>query len=209
MLWTYHHLFDYSVVNGLSPFFHCNWLKAVVVNVLILYICPDVLRFLRESLPRLAWWQRRVCVFLILIDAVLLLSKKARIHTPHTIPPQLMYKCPFPSWSLLIVLKFFLSVWRCYPFQWLLGNINIFLEIVGYLYYLVYCSSFAWWLLLPFRFSPWLVCKSCLYRIGINPLSSVLQIFGPVLSFVYWLCSPANSWRMVAANCVSSAQRTS
>ena len=152
-----------------------------------------MLRFLRESLPRLARWQRRVCVFIVLIDVVLLLSKKLRIHTPHTVPPQPMYKCPFPSWSLLIVLKFFLSVWHCYPFLWLLGNINVILEIVGYLYCFVYCSSFAWWLLLPFRFSPWLVFKSCLYRIDINPLSSVLQISGPVLSFVYWLCSPANS----------------
>lgn len=65
----------------------CNWLNAVAVNVLIPCICPYVLRFLQESLPRLAWLQTRGYVFLILIDAALLLSKKARIHTPHPAPP--------------------------------------------------------------------------------------------------------------------------
>lgn len=167
-----------------------------------------MLRLLQESLPRLGWLQRRVYVSLILIDAILLLSKKARIHTPHPAPHQPVYSCPSPTWSLLIVMKLFLSVWHCYPFPWLLGNISVFLEIV-YFYRFVYCSSFAWLLLLPFRFSPWLVCKSCLYRIGINPLLSVLQIFGPVISFVYDFAYQPIHWRVIMANWVSSAQRTS
>lgn len=150
----------------------CNWLNTVAVNVLIPCICPYVLRFLQESLPRLAWLQTRGYVFLILIDAALLLSKKARIHTPHPAPHQPMYKCPFSTWSLPMVIKLLLSVWHRYPFLWLLGNINVFLEIVGYFYCFIYCSSFAWLLSLPFGFFPWLVCESCLYRIDINPLSS-------------------------------------
>lgn len=174
------------------------------------YICPCVFRFRQESLPRVAWLERRVYVFLILIDAARLLSKKARIH----ISPPSMYECPLLTLSLLIVTSFFkcLTVYKAisnyYHFLQPLGNINAFFgHYVGYFCCVVYCSSFAWSILLAFGF----FLGKFVRAVYIEQISTLCHLYYKYLDQQYHLSIgfvyQPDHWRMIAANCFISSKK--